>query len=93
VPLLTAIAGVRPAPRAPGRADARAGTEAIPRRRAGRRAERDPRALRARRRAPRPVATAEIAALRADLDRTIAELEKVRGELAAIAAVKRALGA
>jgi len=38
-----------------------------------------------------PVATAEIAALRADLDGTIAELEKIRGELAALAAVKRAL--
>jgi len=40
-----------------------------------------------------PVATAEIAALRADLEGTIAALEKVRGELAALAAVKRALGA
>jgi hypothetical protein len=94
VPLLTAIAGVRPAPPRP-RAEPTPGPAPEPSPAVVPDAEPNGiRALFARADALlAPVATAEIAALRADLDRTIAELEKVRGELAAIAAVKRALGA
>lgn len=89
VPLLTAMAGVRPVRPRPTAEPPPEPTPAV----VPDAAERNGiRALFARADALlAPVASAEIAALRADLDGTIAELEKVRGELAALAAVKRAL--
>jgi len=88
VPLLGAMAGARPLPPRAAPQPAPEPTPAVV-------PDAEPngiRALFARANALlAPVATAEIAALRADLDGTIAELEKIHGELAALAAVKRAL--